>query len=92
MGIFVMADRDIVNPDSSSYSLAKPSAANVGNVPFMDMQRTLPRQMSTGALRGTQTIGATGGIQLDNSNSRITVSDPNGSNIRVLIGFQENGF
>ena len=44
------------------------------NPPFSksDISRVLPRQISTGALRGTQNVGY-GGVKIDGSNNRIVL-------------------
>jgi hypothetical protein len=45
-----------------------------------DLSRVLPRQLSTGSTRGTQTVGY-GTAKLDGSNNRITVGTPDGGTI-----------
>lgn len=55
--------------------------------------RVLPRSMSSsGMLPGTTTlrIGGDTNVLIDGTNRRITISD--GTNDRVLIGFDEGGF
>ena len=55
--------------------------------------RVLPRSMSSsGMLPGTTTlrIGGDTNVLIDGANRRITISD--GTNDRVLIGFDEGGF
>jgi hypothetical protein len=48
---------------------------NVPDVPMESLyQRILPRQMSTGMLRGTQEVGS-GGVKIDSANNRITVGN-----------------
>lgn len=47
---------------------------NEGNLPTSDLSRILPRQMSTGTMRGTQNVGY-GGVKIDSSNNTITVGD-----------------
>ncbi len=47
-----------------------------------DISRMLPRQVSTGALRGTQTVGY-GGVKIDGSNNRIIL---NANDTTVTIG------
>lgn len=44
------------------------------DLPGSDISRVLPRQMSTGTMRGTQTVGY-GNTKIDGSNNRITVGD-----------------
>jgi hypothetical protein len=45
-----------------------------------DISRVLPRQLSTGSTRGTQTVGY-GTAKLDGSNNRISVGAPDGSSV-----------
>ncbi len=65
---------DIVNANGSSYGLAKHTNVEVGEIPLMDMERMLPRQVSTGSLRGSQSVGY-GKTLIDGSNNRITLGD-----------------
>lgn len=44
--------------------------------------RILPRQLSTGSTRGTQTVGY-GNTKIDGSNNRITIGAPDGSSIGI---------
>lgn len=88
-----MADRDIVNPGNSSYSLPTPGHVSVGNVPSMSMERTLPRQLSTGSTRGTQTVGY-GLTKIDGSNNTIRVGDSiflDGNNGILTVGTSKTG-
>lgn len=73
---------DIVGPMGSSYNLASMSASDAGTIPTMSMERTLPRQVSTGQSRGTQAIGYKG-AKIDSSNNQIVLSAPDGSNIGI---------
>ncbi len=75
-----MSDPNIVNPGESSYQLPTPSSVNVGEVPQMPMERMLPRQMSTGSTRGTQTVGY-GNTKIDGTNNTITIAGPDGSTV-----------
>ena len=45
-----------------------------------NLSRVLPRQLSTGSTRGTQTVGY-GNAKLDGSNNRITIGTPDGGTI-----------
>lgn len=56
---------------------AKPETIKPVSVPYED-NRVLPRAISTGSTRGTQTIGY-GTIKLDGSNNRITVDTDSAS-------------
>lgn len=75
-----MADPNIVQPAGSSYSLPQPTTSNIGDIPKMSLDRTLPRQLSTGSTRGTQTVGY-GNTKIDGSNNRITIGTPEGGSI-----------
>lgn len=63
----------IYNPKSRTKPII--SSGN-GSIPAgfikSDISRVLPRQISTGALRGTQNVGY-GGVQIDGSNNRIVL-------------------
>lgn len=77
-----------VNATNAGYK--QPDITSVGNVelPSSDVGRVLPRQISTGSMRGTQTIGY-GGVKIDGSNNRITISDGivlDGSKSTITIG------
>lgn len=75
-----MNDKDIVDPTGSSYNLAHPTSVDSADLPRMDLERTLPRQLSTGSMRGTQTVGY-GSTKIDGSNNTITIGAPDGSTI-----------
>lgn len=45
-----------------------------------DLSRILPRQLSTGTMRGTQNVGY-GTAKIDGSNNRITIGAPDGSTV-----------
>lgn len=103
------------NPNNSGQQYTKVDSVNNNPLPQNDTSRVLPRQVSTGSTRGTQTIGY-GGIKLDGSNNTITIDGDiggfnitnndvtflsltkdgiilnDGTNNRVLIGYQKNGF
>jgi len=77
-----MSDSSIVEPGGSSYRLPTPVTSSVGEIPQMSMERMLPRQLSTGSLRGTQTVGY-GNVKIDGSSNRITLS---ANNTNITIG------
>lgn len=58
----------VVNPGSGSDSFSTES----------NQSRTLPRQLSTGSTRGTQTVGY-GNTKIDGTNNTITIASPNGT-------------
>lgn len=67
-----MPDLNIVQPAGSSYSLPQPTTSNIGDIPKMSLDRQLPRQISTGGLRGTQMVGGNN-VLIDSSNNRISI-------------------
>lgn len=78
------------NPYNAQY----PGGNKQGNIPGSDQSRILPRQLSTGTLRGTQNVGY-GSVKIDGSNNRITIGDNDGSSIGMgsIPGFpDETGF
>lgn len=52
-----------------------------------DTMRVLPRQVSTGSLRGTQIVGY-GNVKIDGSNNRITIDDPI-THSQIILGDQD---
>lgn len=65
----------ITDPNSSSYNLGNPNINSVDNTDIGigdSNSRILPRQLSTGSLRGTQTVGY-GDVKIDGSNDQITI-------------------
>ena len=81
----------IHDPQShSSYELANPHVNSVspGSIDTSSNQRILPRQVSTGALRGTQSVGY-GSVKIDGSNERIvigSVTDSLGEQAETVLG------
>lgn len=61
-------------PEITQYAGANPREDRVSsvNLPGSDQSRILPRQLSIGTLRGTQSVGS--GPKIDSSNNTITVS------------------
>lgn len=60
--------------------------ASLGNTDYN--QRLYPRQLSTGSLRGTQTVGY-GGVKIDGSNDQITIgstTNSQGQSQETIIG------
>lgn len=47
-----------------------------------DLSRTLPRQLSTGSTRGTQTVGY-GSVKIDGSNNRITIGNSSANSLTI---------
>jgi len=56
----------------STKSIVGPGTNIPGTIATSDISRVLPRQISTGALRGTQNVGY-GGVKIDGSNDRIVL-------------------
>lgn len=71
---------EIWNPSSSRGQYASISNTEASSLPSSDISRVLPRQLSTGTMRGTQNVGY-GGVKIDGSNNRITIGAPDGSSI-----------
>lgn len=72
-----------------------PSNDSGVSVPQSDLSRVLPRQLSTGTMRGTQNVGY-GNAKIDGSNNRITVGGQDGGTVGLgsIPGSttNENGF
>lgn len=63
--------------------IIRPGSSNVkGEMRQSDLSRVIPRQLSTGILRGTQNVG-TGTTKIDSSNNRIVISAPDGSAVGI---------
>lgn len=76
-----MSDPQAIDPGGSSYTNINSSqSTDTGSVPTMSMDRVLPRQLSTGSTRGTQTVGY-GNTKIDGTNNTITIAAPDGSTI-----------
>lgn len=67
-----MAD-DVYNPANSGSMIVTPGVGSPGSTGSSDISRVLPRQLSTGTLRGTQNVGSGGGVLIDSSNDRIVL-------------------
>lgn len=67
---------------SSSYKVVSPGSGSDAFSTESNISRMLPRQLSTGSTRGTQTVGY-GNTKIDGSNNRITIGTPDGG----VIGF-----
>lgn len=61
-------------------TIADSDKSNAINLSSSDISRVLPRQLSTGTLRGTQSVGY-GNTKIDGSNNRITIGTPDGGQI-----------
>jgi len=72
------------------FLVKQPFTAEVGTVPEMNLERTLPRQVSTGVSRGVQQLGSPN-VFVDSGSNQIMVSDTVNqiTTNRVLVGKQE---
>lgn len=71
---------NVVNPSSNGAQIVTPGTGTAAQTYSSDISRVLPRQLSTGSTRGTQTVGY-GTVKIDGSNNRITIGDTDGSSI-----------
>lgn len=69
--------------DTGRTKVIKPGYT-VGSTPIGDLvqDRVLPRQVSTGAMRGTQLVGNTGAM-IDSANNRIVLTSSDGSTVGI---------
>jgi len=67
-------------PGKSRKTIIVPGGSDNPNLRSSDISRVLPRQLSTGSTRGTQTVGY-GNTKIDGSNNRITIGTPDGGTI-----------
>lgn len=93
--------KNAIDPMGSSYTLAQPASVDDALLPTMSLERTLPRQISTGNLRGIQTI--TGELLINDPTTNnpviktsgvdqtILVADPVTKINRIVIGQMPNG-
>lgn len=65
---------DIYDPTHSRNSIASMPSVSQPDYPTSDQSRILPRQLSTGSLRGTQNVGY-GDTKIDGSNNVIRVGN-----------------
>ena len=64
----------------SSKTISGSDSGDSINIPQSDLSRVIPRQLSSGSLRGTQTVGY-GTTKIDGTNNTITIGAPDGSTI-----------
>jgi hypothetical protein len=74
------------DPKRPGASIRTPGTDKSRSLAQSDISRTLPRQMSTGTLRGTQNVGY-GNVKIDSSNNRIVLAD-NITGSQIVIGDQ----
>lgn len=65
---------------SGDYKAIKVEGVRNNEIDNGSTNRVLPRQLSTGSTRGTQTVGY-GNTKIDGSNNRITIAAPDGSSV-----------
>ena len=68
----------MANYTPSRSTIVTSNSGDSVNIPQSDLSRVIPRQLSTGSLRGTQTVGY-GKTKIDGSNNTITIVAPDGS-------------
>lgn len=73
---------NVYSQNGRGKDIVGPGSANPGDMSQSDISRILPRQLSTGTLRGTQNVGY-GSVKIDGSNDRITIGDNNGDSITL---------
>jgi len=61
-------------------TIITPGHTSEGSLPGSNISRMLPRQLSSGSTRGTQTVGY-GTTKIDGTNNTITIGAPDGSTI-----------
>lgn len=85
---------DTYNPNSRKNMIVNPGGGKSGSLAQSNLSRIIPRQISTGTMRGTQNVGY-GSAKIDGSNNRITVGAPDGSSVgmgTIPDGSGEFGF
>lgn len=85
----------------SDPAIAKQSSTEDGEVPKMDLERTLPRQISTGNQRGTQNLTGEQTVSDPVTNNQVVAtsginqntiySDPTTKTPQIILGRQSNG-
>lgn len=71
---------NVYDPSHPGPNITTPGTGSQGQIAGSDLSRVLPRQFSTGTMRGTQNVGY-GKVKIDGSNNRITIGDTDGSSI-----------
>lgn len=69
-------------PSNGGSQIVTPGSGGDSFSTGSDISRVLPRQLSTGSTRGTQTVGY-GNVQIDGSNNRITLGDTLGNDMTI---------
>lgn len=78
-----MAD-NIYDPKYPGNQVFTPGSDSAGAIPASDISRVLPRQLSTGSTRGTQTVGY-GNTKIDGTNNTITIENPT-TDVTISLG------
>lgn len=73
---------NIYNPSSRGSEVVTPGSGKTGSIASSDISRVLPRQLSTGTLRGTQNVGY-GNVKIDGTNNRIVLGANDGSSVGI---------
>lgn len=69
---------DPISAQSSSYTMASINGVANETLQGGSIERILPRQISTGSMRGTQIVGY-GAVKIDGSNNTISITAPSTS-------------
>jgi hypothetical protein len=69
-------------PSNGGKSILTPGSGGDAFSTESNISRMLPRQLSTGSTRGTQTVGY-GNVKIDGSNNTITLGDAVGNNLSI---------
>lgn len=70
------------NPKSAGSKIISSNGGRSGTLMQSDISRVLPRQLSTGTLRGTQNVGY-GNVKIDGTNNRIVLGANDGSSVGI---------
>lgn len=73
---------NIYNPSNPGNQIVTPGTGSAGTIAGSDLSRTLPRQLSTGTLRGTQNVGY-GNVKIDGTNDRIILGATDGTSVGI---------
>lgn len=73
---------NIYDPKYPGNQVFTPGSDSAGVIPASDISRVLPRQLSTGTLRGTQNVGY-GNVKIDGTNNRIILGATDGTSVGI---------
>lgn len=72
------------DPKHPGSRLVTPGKGKLPDLMQSNLSRTLPRQTSTGTMRGTQNVGY-GGVKIDSSNNTITLNGTAGTQQQTVL-------